>query len=574
MDTKSKKFKPGRTAFCVCLVLETLLIFAEYVCLLIYSSLGHMWWIAGDGDVDFRGYTGRIISQQRYSDMMNFTMVFLFVGGIAAVALLILLIAAAGNNTRDGEGRIQLNFIEHLFTEIHIAVMAAGGLLLLALSGPLYYIFLRGDILGVWRSDIRMNNRSDDTAVMVICLAAALIIITIMLFAFLCVVKKIKAKAFWKTSLTGTAFSALVRGLKKSDNTTLKIAGVLIAAALLSATWIGLPFVIIGIIIFIPKMAERFTALKKGVAEIKNGNLDYKIPVEADEKGVKGEIDRLAEDINEIADAEYIAVQNELKDQRMKTDLISNVSHDLRTPLTSMITYIDLLKKEGLDGEHAQEYLDVIDQKTHRLKSLTDNLFDAAKASSGAIPVNMETIDLSAVITQSLAEMDEKLAVRGLDVNVSTENADTRILADGQLMWRVMENLLGNISKYAMDNSRVYIDVREGSGYTAGMIVTEIKNISRDRLNIPEEELMERFKRGDESRNTDGSGLGLAITRDLVRLMEGRFDIHIDGDLFKVVLAMKKAHAARGSEQSGAPYSETARPQEPGSKQAEPFPAE
>ena len=252
----------------------------------------------------------------------------------------------------------------------------------------------------------------------------------------------------------------------------------------------------------------------------------------------------MAEGINDISQASNIAVQNELKNQRMKTELISNVSHDLKTPLTSMISYIDLMKQEGLDSPNAPEYLDIIDNKTQRLKDLTENLFEAAKASSGAIPVNMESIDLASLMTQSLAEMEERLSARGLQIQVKNECDDTHIMADGQLMWRVLENLLGNVSKYAMDNSRVYIDIRETEPKNAEakkMVIFEVKNISGAPLNISADELMERFKRGDESRNTEGSGLGLAIAKDLVKLMNGVFEITVDGDLFKATVMMEKA---------------------------------
>jgi len=317
-----------------------------------------------------------------------------------------------------------------------------------------------------------------------------------------------------------------------------KIMAALIIGAILCATWFGLPIVLILIILIVPKAVKKYIEIRKGVEEVRNGNLNYVIPVNADAKGIKGELDRLAEGINDISHASSIAVQNELKNQRMKTDLISNVSHDLKTPLTSMISYVHLMKEEGLDSPNAPEYLEILDKKTQRLKSLTENLFEAAKASSGNIPVNIEEIDLEALLTQSLGEMEERLALRNLDVHVKNMCESTKILADGQLMWRVIENLLGNISKYALEGSRVYINMKD----TDNMVLLEVKNISQEALNIPADELMERFKRGDESRNTEGSGLGLAIAKDLVKLMDGVFEISIDGDLFKATILMKKAN--------------------------------
>ena len=344
--------------------------------------------------------------------------------------------------------------------------------------------------------------------------------------------------------MLGGAFLAIYRSFKSSDKLLFKVIAVFIVAAFLCATWFGLPVVLVLMLIFVPKTVKKYNGIKKGVEEVKNGNLTYKIPVEEDAKGIKGELDRLASNINDISQASNIAVQNEIKNQRMKTDLISNVSHDLKTPLTSMISYVDLLKKEGLDSPNAPEYLDIIDKKTQRLKNLTENLFEAAKASSGAIPVNMEAIDLSSLISQSLAEMEEKLLGRGLDIQIKNNCENVKVMADGQLMWRVIENILGNVAKYALENSRVYININEvaaKSETSKDMIVLEVKNISKDPLNISADELMERFKRGDESRNTEGSGLGLAIAKDLAKLMNGVFEITIDGDLFKATVMMEEA---------------------------------
>ena len=290
--------------------------------------------------------------------------------------------------------------------------------------------------------------------------------------------------------------------------------------------------VLIFIFIFIPKWVKKYCAVKEGVNQIKRGNLDYKIPVTE-----AGELDRLAMSVNEISDAMNIAVMDKLKNQRMKIDLISNVSHDLRTPLTSMVSYVDLLKTEGLDSENAPMYLEIIDEKTRRLRKLTEDLFEAAKASSGNIPVDINRIEMTSIVNQAMAEMEERLSENNLDVIFTNKAESIFVMADGQLLWRVIENLLTNVSKYALPASRVYIDITEEND----MICLDVKNMSKDRLNISADELMERFKRGDESRNTEGSGLGLAIAKDLTNLMNGRFELTIDGDLFKVRVALVKA---------------------------------
>jgi signal transduction histidine kinase len=244
-------------------------------------------------------------------------------------------------------------------------------------------------------------------------------------------------------------------------------------------------------------------------------------------------------------------MRNELKNQRLKTDLISNVSHDLKTPLTSILTYTDLLKKEGTDGENAEEYLRVIDEKSQRLKKLTEDLFDAAKASSGVVPVRKGKVDLLALLNQELVELGDGLVDIDLDVIIGAEHEHYYVNADSQLVWRVVDNLLNNVRKYALPGSRVYIDLKEagGPGLEPAWTTMEIKNISAAKLNIPADELMERFQRGDEARATEGSGLGLAIAKDLVRLQGGHFEISIDGDLFKATVTMEASNKSAENSQ-------------------------
>jgi signal transduction histidine kinase len=229
--------------------------------------------------------------------------------------------------------------------------------------------------------------------------------------------------------------------------------------------------------------------------------------------------------------------ERRFKAERLRTELISNVSHDIRTPLTSVITYIDLLKTEETDNENIRSYIGVIDQKAQRLKTLTDDLFEASKAASGSVPVNMEKVELESLLTQGLGELDDKIKSSGLDFRVFMPPEKTMVLADGKLLWRVVENMLSNVFKYSLPGSRVYIEVFERGKY-AGI---QVKNISSAELNIPAEELMERFKRGDESRTTSGSGLGLSIARSLTEAQNGVFEIEIDGDLFKAALMVERA---------------------------------
>ena len=260
------------------------------------------------------------------------------------------------------------------------------------------------------------------------------------------------------------------------------------------------------------------------------GDLDAQLDTEK----VYFDIKRHAEDLNAIGVGMNKAVEQRLKSERLKTELITNVSHDIKTPLTSIVNYVDLLKKEELPPA-AREYVSVLDRQSHRLKKLTEDLVEASKASTGNIAVQLEPIVVNEIIHQAVGDYDEKLAAGKLEVIVNTYEGNLMALADGRLLWRVLDNLLSNVCKYAMAGTRVYVDL----GARDGKVVLSVKNISRDPLNVSAEELMERFVRGDASRHTEGSGLGLNIARSLMDLMGGGFELYVDGDLFKAELTLR-----------------------------------
>jgi signal transduction histidine kinase len=239
-----------------------------------------------------------------------------------------------------------------------------------------------------------------------------------------------------------------------------------------------------------------------------------------------------AENINRAGDGVASAVEKQMKSEHFKTELITNVSHDIKTPLTSIINYVDLLQKENPENETEKEYLEVLARQSARLKKLIEDLMEASKASTGNLAVNFETCDARVLLTQIVGEFEEKTAANQLELIVDNPKEALHIRVDSRHIWRVFDNLLGNICKYAQPGTRVYISlVREG-----GDAVISFKNISKYRLNITSEELMERFVRGDSSRNTEGSGLGLSIAQSLTNLMNGTMELSVDGDLFKVVL--------------------------------------
>ena len=270
--------------------------------------------------------------------------------------------------------------------------------------------------------------------------------------------------------------------------------------------------------------------IMKGARDAANGKLNYAI----EEKG-KGQLRELAHNINNIKEGLKEAVQNEVKSENMKTELIANVSHDLKTPLTSIINYVDLLKKEDIDSETAKDYISILDKKSQRLKVLIEDLFEASKATSGAMELNIEKLEIVQLLKQALGENDERLKDKNLSVIFTAPEKKIFVNGDGKRLYRVFENLISNISKYTLENTRVYINVEDKDGE----VNIVMRNISSYELNFKSEEITDRFKRGDKARSTEGSGLGFAISKSIIELHHGDFKIEVDGDLFKSIITLK-----------------------------------
>lgn len=302
----------------------------------------------------------------------------------------------------------------------------------------------------------------------------------------------------------------------------------------------SLPFAIIillafnaAAVYFVGKSLFALSQIMEGVKQIAAGNTDY--PLNSTDIPVS--FDAFAQNILNLQGGLKKAVATALKGERMKTDLITNVSHDLKTPLTSIVNYVDLLKKEELDNPRALEYINVLEEKSDRLKQLIEDLVEASKASSGNLAVTQERVDLQELIMQAGGEYQEKITQAGLELNINSPEESISIQADGRHMWRIVENLLSNVIKYSMPNSRIYIDM--GQDHSYGFFT--LKNMSHYPLNISPEQLTERFVRGDESRSTEGSGLGLSIAQSLTELQGGKFQLEIDGDLFKVTVSLPRS---------------------------------
>ena len=273
--------------------------------------------------------------------------------------------------------------------------------------------------------------------------------------------------------------------------------------------------------------AHCFGSLLDAARRMRKGGLDEKV----DDKLLIGSFKDFAGELNGLADVAVVAAQKQLKSERMKTELITNVSHDIKTPLTSIINYVDLLQKPHSSAEQAQ-YLEVLDRQSQRLKKLIDDLMEMSKASTGNMAVDIRQVDAGETVNQALGEFADKLEKAQLTPVFRQPDTPVQMMADGRLVWRVLSNLLGNAVKYALPGTRIYLDLTEMDG----KVILSMKNISREELNVSADELLERFVRGDASRNTEGSGLGLNIAKSLMELQKGQLQILVDGDLFKVTL--------------------------------------
>lgn len=359
-------------------------------------------------------------------------------------------------------------------------------------------------------------------------------------------IKRLKAKEFWHTFLIYRIYKRIKTRLIKSANSVLDkstsqrkiiifyVSFVIISLILSSTFFTGISFFMLITLwsYTLYKLLEynkKLNEIKNAIKEVYNGNNNVCLDTEI----LKGTLKELAIYVNDIANGFSNAIEESLKSERFKTELITNVSHDIKTPLTSIINYVDLIKQENIQDSKIQEYIKVLDQKSQRLKKLTEDLLEASKASSGNVKLNIEQINLAELLKQVLGEFEDKFNEKKLILELNLLNDNTKIDADNKYMYRIIENLFSNVAKYSMENTRVYISLIN----TDKEIKIEIKNVSKNKLNISSDELMQRFVRGDKSRYTEGSGLGLSIAKSLTELQGGNFAINIDGDLFKAILS-------------------------------------
>ena len=394
-------------------------------------------------------------------------------------------------------------------------------------------------------STVRINGREAFGSNNIACLIMLVVYYFFILSFFLNAAINLKDKTLFKNMLIIRFFRYIFRGIGKA----IRNSGVTKKATLYFGMFAGAEFVILlmfnllgtevtSALLFLLFLVNIFVFIviykvMMGVKEIETaeqkiiaGNLDYKLNT----AGYKGDLKILAEGLNEIGTGLENAVNGRMKSERFKTELITNVSHDIKTPLTSIINYTDLLKKENIETEPVKGYIEVLDRQSERLKKLITDLLEASKASSGNIKLDIAEVDAGLMLEQVYGEYQNKFEKAGLTGIVTKPSETVFIKADANHLFRVFDNILGNVVKYAQPGTRVYIDLTQNDE----TITISFKNISKEKLNITGEELMERFVRGDRSRNTEGSGLGLSIAKSLANLMGGKLEIVIDGDLFKV----------------------------------------
>ena len=452
---------------------------------------------------------------------------------VLCLVLFIYLLCAAGH--KEGVEGIHLNWVDKIPLDLYlvVAILLGAGLFALGidLSGASWWFMI----------------------VLIALLGAALVLLAMSVLMTLST--RFKSGAFWKNTVIYFCLRLLLRMLKAIK------AGVSYCATHLHLYWQAglifagvtlLEFLVVAafgsesicVIWFLAKLVETpilvlilisLQKLKAGGEALAEGNLNASV----DLRHMYGVLKHHGENLNSIAQGMQKAVQQQLKSERFRTDLITNVSHDIKTPLTSIVNYVDLLKKEDVQPEKAKEYIAVLDRQSARLKKLTEDLVEASKASSGTLPVHLEAVDVNVLLSQVSGEYQSRFELCKLEPIVKLSSEDPQILADGKLLWRVFDNLLSNICKYAMPGTRVYFT----SEVQDGRVSISFKNISNYPLDITADELLERFVRGDSSRSTEGSGLGLSIAQSLTSLQKGTFDLVVDGDLFKANLSFPLLNA-------------------------------
>ena len=455
---------------------------------------------------------------QQYASYLPALAVLALVLDIAGILLLVFLLRAAG--WRKEESRPRCNW----FDRIPLDLLAFGAFWAIAL------LLNAGDAIAF---GLNVSQLATDLLVGM-CVITVAILGCVLAFC-LTVATRIKTRTLWSNTLIYMLCKLIARGCRAAARSWPMTGRVVVlfllylAGTLFTTLTIFLIPVFQGFVLYcLCRWTIQWKRVREGTGRIVGGDPDFKI----DTHKMYSDLARHAGQLNDLGAAIGNAVDERIQSERFKAELITNVSHDLKTPLTSIINYVDLLKKQDIDNPKAQEYIEVLDRKSQRLKKLTEDLVEASKASTGNLEVNLAPCQPGVLLTQAAGEYEQKLKDAGLDLVTRQPETAVTILADGRRLWRVCANLMNNICKYAQRGTRVYLTLEERDGQA----VISFKNTSRAPLDIPAEELLERFVRGDAARGGEGNGLGLSIARSLTELQKGTLELTVDGDLFKVVL--------------------------------------
>lgn len=501
-----------------------------------------------DGD---RFVQAKILVDFAYQ-MRYIGIVILVVSFVLLIASFAFLMASAGH--RKGQNGIQPYFMDRVPLDLYFAGVV------LAETAVVFASIVCIEAVVSWNQ----NDLSGFVSAAVVVACAGVVAVMIALGWCMSFAVHIKLGTWWKHTLVSMVLKksmrlcsqilyvsiCVLRGLCRSIPLFWKVWTVLgllafVEFVVMETSWVDTRYMIFWLmekIVLYPLIIlvlMQLHRLQKGACQIANGQLDYQI----DTRLMFWEIKKHGEYLNDIGNGINCAVNERMKSERFKTELITNVSHDIKTPLTSIINYVDLLQKEEIENPNVQEYLEVLHRQSARLKKLIEDLMEASKASTGSLSVVMEQCDAGVMLIQTVGEFEEKLMKEQIELQIKKPETEILIEADHRHLWRVFDNLMNNICKYAQPSTRAYVNLDQ-DGQQA---VITFRNISRYQLNISSEELMERFVRGDSSRNTEGSGLGISIAKSLTERMEGTFALVVDGDLFKVVLTfplygVRKAH--------------------------------
>ncbi len=535
----------------------------------VHPDMTHIW-IAVDTNYPIEGdafYNANVVFQRIVPNIW-----YLIGAGILLVVLWLLIgiyltVTAGVAFDEEEEPVLYLNGIDHIWTEFMILAFV-----ICVYGGRLGYDYLMNTANRVYLSHSEIQGREvTRLAAYAVYAGYGFGVSTVFNVFWYSLIRRVKSHNMWRDSFLHwivSSFGKAVHFVVSHRNSAISslipynlfllanLAGILGTYLLRqSGVWWLLPAVaavvldgIVGVLRFKQK-AEQIDIVE-GIRRIRDGEVDYKLDVES----LHGDNREMADAVNNIGEGIRKAVNTSMKDEQMKSDLITNVSHDIKTPLTSIINYVDLLKRLKITEEPAQSYIAVLDSKSQRLKQLTDDLVEASKISSGNIVLNLEMINFTELLNQAIGEFSDRMEEKKLQIIFDGSDVTGMIYADSRRMWRIIENLFQNICKYALEGTRVYLEMQVENG----RVIASLKNISDRPMNLKGEELSERFIRGDASRTTEGSGLGLYIAKNLTKAQHGEFHIQLDGDLFKIILDFPEYKAPDTVETAAAETVETA----------------